>query len=110
MRAAIPIYKHEVKALLKEIINIAQRDNNIDALYLFGSQARGDATIQSDIDFAVVSKNPSQINRGLLNYHAESYDIPSNFVYITQEGLDKADSQFDVKYWIKKEGILLWKR
>jgi len=45
-------------------------DIDIDSLILFGSQAKGTATVRSDIDIAVVMKEHlSPLQRGILNMH-----------------------------------------
>ena len=42
--------------MLKDITNLANTDNEIVLLWLYGSQARGTAGANSDIDLAVVYK------------------------------------------------------
>ena len=43
--------------LLPEIIKLADATDEVDTLYLYGSQAKGSAQENSDIDLAVIFKN-----------------------------------------------------
>lgn len=49
---------------IKQIIQIAEKSSDIDALYLYGSHAKGEANEASDIDLAVIfadqKENPLQ--------------------------------------------------
>jgi predicted nucleotidyltransferase len=44
--------------ILNKIIKLAESDNQLDALWLYGSHAKGNASEQSDIDLAVLFKTP----------------------------------------------------
>ena len=103
-------FRNEVSALVAKIIEASQQDEHISALYLFGSHARNEATILSDVDFAVVSQIPAKVNRGCLNYAAESFDIPCDFVYTTDKAIAASTSELDVNFQIKTKGVLLWQR
>ncbi|MDJ0510539.1 MAG: nucleotidyltransferase domain-containing protein [Crocosphaera sp.] len=50
----------ELNSILKSIDNYLQNiyHDELDKVILFGSQARGDATFQSDIDILIVLKYP----------------------------------------------------
>lgn len=104
------MFRDEVRTIVEEIIETSKKDKHISAVYLFGSQARGESTINSDVDIAIVSDDPSKVNRVFLNYTAGFYNIPCNFVYTTNDALIEPNSPFDVNYWIKTEGVLLWQK
>jgi predicted nucleotidyltransferase len=48
------MHKAQFDHLLPQIIQLAETNNEIDALYLYGSHAKGNANEQSDIDLAVI--------------------------------------------------------
>lgn len=45
---------------IKQIIQIAEGNSDIDALYLYGSHAKGEANEASDIDLAVIFANKEE--------------------------------------------------
>lgn len=45
---------------IKQIIQIAEENSDIDALYLYGSHAKGEANEASDIDLAVIFANKEE--------------------------------------------------
>ena len=49
----------ELNEKISKIIEIIKSDPNVIAIYLFGSHAKGEATPLSDIDIAVILKNPT---------------------------------------------------
>lgn len=55
-----------LKNIIDDIISIARQDFSIVKLYLFGSYARGEATVFSDVDIAVIHES-TDVNRGALN-------------------------------------------
>lgn len=52
-----PIPEPHNPMLISPCINLAQANPNIEVLWLYGSQAKGNANEQSDYDFAVAFKN-----------------------------------------------------
>lgn len=46
------------KEIIKDIIEICEKHEYIDKVILFGSRARGDNDLKSDIDLAVYSEKP----------------------------------------------------
>jgi len=83
-------------------------DGHIEKVFLFGSRARGDATIRSDADIAVVSFEPEKIDRAKLRRAAEAFGVACDFVYTTPDALDNAVKELDVNYSIRREGVLIW--
>ena len=85
--------------------------DNVEALILFGSQARGSATISSDVDIAVVMREPLDVkSRGSLRCLGEDINphIEVNLFFTTPEALDNSQHHFDTNTHIKKEGVMLW--
>lgn len=104
----------------QEIVNIAKElkeqfsliyKRRLSKLILFGSQARGDATPDSDIDILVVLKNeinPVQEikrNSSLISEMCLKYDALINCFYMSELEFNQKDSLL-IKN-IKKDGILL---
>jgi len=102
----------EVKHFLTEYVNRFQVLNiEIDSLVLFGSQARGTATISSDIDIAVVTDNNFHTrSRGILMSLGEEIDtrFAVNLFFTTKNALENASDHFDTNKHIREEGLVLW--
>jgi len=114
MRNEESILRDEIKEFLKSYVNEFIKLNiDISSLILFGSQARGTATVLSDIDIAVVMIEPlTSLQRGLiLNL---PYDINENLevnlFYTTEDALQNAEHIFDTNKYIREEGITLWQK
>jgi len=81
------------------------------SLILFGSQARGTATICSDIDIAVVMDGDlSPKQRGALLNLADEIDPRQNvnLFFTKSTALEKPEGTFNTNKYIKEEGIVLW--
>ena len=86
-------------------------DVKINSLILFGSQAKGTATISSDIDIAVVMDgNLSPLERGKLLSLGDEIDMrfETNLFFTTKNAIETAISNFDTNKYIREEGIVLW--
>ncbi len=71
------------KKIKEKIIGIAKNYNYVQAVYLFGSQARGQEKEDSDIDIAVLLEN---------NYTEKSGEIKVKlYEELIKEGLDNID-------------------
>lgn len=51
--------------ILEKVVKALKKDENALEAYLFGSMARGDYHLESDIDILVVSEDPKQTSREL---------------------------------------------
>lgn len=67
-----------IEPLLKEIINIVKKDirNSNYKIYLFGSWAKGNALYNSDIDIAIDSEKPLDIDI-IIRIKEEIENIPT---------------------------------
>lgn len=104
------LFMNEARKLIVAMTEAAKKDENITSLYLFGSYARGEAKLTSDVDFAVVSENPRAVDRVALRLIESDFDFGCDIIYTTPEKLEKAYRELDVNYDIKEEGVLLWQR
>ena len=103
----------EVKAFIEEYIRrFEQLDIKVGSLVLFGSQAKGTATISSDVDIAVVMDEPlPPLDRGILLSLGDEIDMrfETNLFFTTQKALNDATDIFDTNKYIRDEGVVLWR-
>jgi predicted nucleotidyltransferase len=91
------------------LINLYQEQ--LEAIILYGSQARGDATEYSDIDILVVLKsaiNPYQEIDRTSEIIAElclNYDVVISCHFISSEKFNNQNTPFI--YNVRKEGIMI---
>jgi predicted nucleotidyltransferase len=93
------------------VTEFEKMDIDVDSLILFGSQARGTATISSDVDIAVVMKGSlTPRERGELVCLGDEIDsnIKTSLFFTTKQALDRADHVFDTNRYIRDEGVVLW--
>lgn len=94
--------------IIDKIIKIAKKYNFIQAVYLFGSQARDEASANSDIDIAVLLEE---------DFTEKSGEIKVDlYEELIKKGLDKIDlvilnqASALLKYEVVKENHLLYKK
>ena len=88
---------------------------NLNKIIVFGSYARGEANVSSDLDLALVAGAASPIeglDREIARDILENFD---NFLEISlfctnQTKIDTVQNKFDANYWIREEGKLIWSR
>lgn len=104
--------RQDIKFFLSEYAaKFNQLKINVHSLILFGSQARGEASVSSDIDIAVVmDKKLSPLQRGQLLSLGDEIDIryKVNLFFTNCEAVAQASSVFDTNKYIREEGIVLW--
>jgi len=96
-----------IEDLLEEIKTISKSNSNIQATVLFGSYAREQAHVQSDIDICIIVKNEklqNQISNQILRLE-KKYDKNIN-ILITTPALKDLDRQ--LVETILREGIVLY--
>lgn len=110
----IAFARQEIQDVLGKYIPLLKNHSPLfKSAILFGSQARGEATIRSDIDIAIVMNDSSPLTprqRGDLIELSDDIDttISINLFFTSTSLLDNAESIFDTNFHIKKEGVLLW--
>lgn len=87
----------------------------ISDIYLFGSYARGTATIRSDVDIAIINtwNSPSPAMKHAVTkalYDSYDGDLDFQFSYVNKDDFEAEDNPRRVATSIKNEGILLWSR
>ena len=100
----------ELSDIIRALTPAFEEDGHILKAILFGSCVRGEATVTSDIDIAVISDAPSEIDRRRLIYIAESFGVDVDFVYTTPKLLYQAENVLDINYSIRTEGVTIWER
>lgn len=88
--------------------------NNISMIILYGSVARNEATNESDIDIAIILRNPIdyQIRRKFFVWAADldiRYDRVFSIVDIQEDNMRRWGSVLSFYQNVQKEGIVLWK-
>lgn len=102
------ILDHSTRNFIREKTQyLIKRVPNLEYIILFGSFARMEQTIKSDIDLLAVSSGmPDRLLRGDLcsEFEQENMDL----IFYDLDVFRKSDCLFVSQ--IKKEGIVLWKR
>ena len=103
------IINKKVSDAIEFLSPMFEADNSIDEVVLFGSQARGEANEKSDIDLAIIHHDGYNLQFGkLIGAVRDKFDV--DFVYTSYDRINRATKQLDVNYWIREEGISIWKR
>lgn len=104
--------KNIEKDVIKGVLEIFQ--GNIEQIILYGSVARGEQNLESDIDIALIlySEMKEKEKRLLIDWSAE-FDLSHNCVLsvvdIAKEQFEKWNDILPFYSNIRKEGIMLWK-
>lgn len=86
-------------------------DNNLVKIILFGSQARGEANPQSDIDILIVLKTLARTQRQKEKYYefisnlSLEYDVLISCIHISEDQYHNENSPLLIN--IHREGIIL---
>jgi len=106
---------YELSKFIKNMESIIHLE--IKEIRLFGSCGRGEETVYSDLDLAIIFKKdtPPQRNKtydlrdALETFIEETFKRPVDFVHTNENNLD-SQNQFNVNSHIRKEGKVLWTR
>jgi len=80
-------------------------------IVLFGSEARGEATLTSDIDIALISDEPLTRSERLdFTHQFDEIHYPQINVINTRTHTPQTQKCMDVNYHIKREGLLIYER
>ena len=87
---------------------------NISMIILYGSEARNEATDESDIDIAIIVKEKMNdaAKRRLVSWVASMdlrYEKVFSIVDIQEDNMKKWESVLPFYRNVRKEGIILWK-
>jgi len=101
---------NEIKSKVKQKLQNLFKDDLI-ALVLFGSQARGDATVESDVDVLVVLKN-KQVRQSkreeVLDFIVDlcfEFGVLVSFIYVSQAQFETEKSPLLLN--VRRDGIVL---
>jgi len=97
------------RAILEQIA-IGKHDPQIRRIVLFGSEARGEATLTSDIDIALISDVPLTRPQRLAFTATLDDGYPEIRVINTLSANLDTDKYLDVNYHIKREGLLIYEQ
>jgi len=97
-----------VKVITELSEELKTKYSDFHGIYLFGSQARGEANNNSDYDIAIVFNNPStwQVKNELISIiykYMLEYDIIIEPIFMNSNDIIKPNSP--LKFNILKEGI-----
>lgn len=102
--------KPKTRALLQAIAKSKQADF-VEAIVLFGSEARGTANITSDIDIAVISTRPLTLREKLSVYdHVPQgllCEVDARTVALRKVDLE-TEHVLNVAYSIQREGLVIY--
>jgi len=108
------ITQQDLLSKLSPLVNEISTLECVKYIILFGSFARGDQNIASDVDIAVIhnSQTPGELRRQLSRSLCDSYCVTEDIQFTTiQEAVFKTDNHpLNVSHSIKKEGVVLWQR
>lgn len=99
----------EVRSILEKNAD----DLRMSELWLFGSVARGDYDLESDIDFMVVVDDPnvrkaSSIKVELLDVREDMYYPNVDVIVRTRRAMEDLDDFFAAN--VRRDHIVLWRR
>lgn len=98
--------------LVKGLLNLFHE--NLSMIILYGSVARNEATSESDIDIAIITKNDmnEEIRNKFICWSAEMdirYDKIFSIIDIKEENMKKWVEVLPFYKNVQKEGVILWK-
>ncbi len=98
--------------LIKGLLDLFQDD--ITMIILYGSAARNEATPESDIDIAIITKKDMDetIKNKFICWSAEMdirYDKVFSIIDIREDNMKKWGKILPFYQNVQKEGIILWK-
>lgn len=105
------------EVLIKRFIEVIRELKDVESVYLFGSRARGEGSIESDIDIAVVVKDREMVKdvtRGVVDISIkieEELNISGELTLspiVIEEALLRGGLGIGKR--IREEGIFLWSK
>ena len=103
--------------LLKKMVDAIVQEVEPEQIYLFGSQARGEAREDSDVDLMVVEREPFSNERSKFQETNRIYKALSRFVipidvvlFSTDEMVKWGESRYHIAGRCRREGRLIYDR
>lgn len=101
--------KNELVKGLRELFH-----EDLSMIILYGSVARNEATPESDIDIAIITKKDmdEEIRNRFISWAAEldmRYDKVFSIIDIKEENMNKWGKVLPFYQNVQKEGVILWK-
>jgi predicted nucleotidyltransferase len=116
LEVLLPDCRPAVLAVVQDYVRKAVMlyGDEVLSITLYGSQARGDASIESDIDlFIVVQKDTPALRQALVDLawqiQFEHDVVISDIIYSVEQFQQMQSRQFPYYQSIQRDGILLWK-
>ena len=107
----------KISAILRQVTNaILELDLPLSKIILFGSVARGDYSIKSDIDIAVITtesisnQHKKMVARAVADFETLESLLEINCFYATDASLSIANHWSDPCVDIRKDGVILWQK
>ena len=105
---------NEVIGALKQYVRSQQEyPDSLESMVLFGSFARGDAKVGSDLDIALVTKDGFSRDdkiavQSLLDDFNDKLEV--SLFCTKREKVETTQDKLNANYWIRKEGVVIWNR
>jgi predicted nucleotidyltransferase len=116
LEVLLPDCRPAVLAAVQDYVRkvVGLHGGGVLSIVLYGSQARGDASIESDIDlFIVVQKDTPALRQALVDLawqvQFEHDVVISDIIYNVDRFQRMQSRQFPYYQSIQRDGILLWK-
>jgi len=104
----------DIANIIDLVVKIASSFSEVQKVIVFGSYARGEANIQSDVDVAVVHEEGvrSSLRRDFKKEFSKFYEgvIEVQFTYLSEEAYEKDNHVLNVARSVREEGVVLWSR
>ncbi len=97
--------------VIKEIVEYLEKGEEAVGAYIFGSMARGDYHLDSDIDILVVGKKNKEAQQKLAELASsltEKYRVPVSVIFMDLE--EWRNDANPIVRTVKREGKKIWMR
>lgn len=116
LEALLPDCRPAVLTVLQDYVGkvVTLHGDQVLSITLYGSQARGDGSVESDIDlFVIVQKDTPTLRQALVDLawqvQFEHDVVISDVIYSVEQFQQMQSRQFPYYQSIQRDGILLWK-